>query len=35
MFTVAFMFILVDLVARFREAYRRKRIPSNWTVGMT
>ena len=34
-FTVIFRYVMVDLVARFLEAYRRKRIPHNWKVGMT
>jgi CPA1 family monovalent cation:H+ antiporter len=34
-FTVIFRYVMVDLMARFLEAYRRKRIPPNWKVGMT
>jgi CPA1 family monovalent cation:H+ antiporter len=34
-FTVAFRYVMVDMVARFLEAYRRKKIPRNWKMGMT
>ena len=34
-FTIIFRYVMVDLVARFLETYRRKRIPRNWKVGMT
>ena len=33
-FTVVFRYVMVDLIARTLEKYRRKRIPRNWKLGM-
>jgi CPA1 family monovalent cation:H+ antiporter len=35
LFSVLSRFIMVDVLARFLEKYRRKRIPENWRMGMT
>jgi CPA1 family monovalent cation:H+ antiporter len=35
LFSVVFRFVMVDIIARFLEKYRRKRIPENWRIGMT
>jgi CPA1 family monovalent cation:H+ antiporter len=34
-FTVGFRYVMVNLVARFLETYRRKRLPVNWRIGIT
>jgi len=33
--SLIFRFIMTDVIARFLEKYRAKRIPINWKVGMT
>ncbi len=33
--TVIFRYGMVDIIARFLEKYRAKRIPQNWRMGMT
>jgi CPA1 family monovalent cation:H+ antiporter len=34
-FSVGFRYVMVNLVARFLETYRRKRLPVNWRIGIT
>ncbi len=34
-FSIMFRYIMVDIIARVLEKYRRKRIPQNWRLGMT
>jgi CPA1 family monovalent cation:H+ antiporter len=34
-FSVAFRYIMVNLVAAYLEKFRRKRVPINWRIGMT
>lgn len=33
--SLIFRFIMIDVIARFLERYRNKRIPMNWKMGMT
>jgi len=34
-FTIVFRYAMVDIVAKFLETFRRKKIPRNWRMGMT
>jgi len=33
--SVIFRYAMIDIIARFLERYRSKRIPQNWRIGMT
>ena len=33
--SLVFRFVMIDVIARFLERYRNKRIPMNWRIGMT